>query len=98
MVSDNSHYSRRKGRGHSHTKSISHIDGSSGSLQDTKRPNDGGWHPILGLVNTKVLEGTLGLRSPIFVGRDLNLAKGIALGSGVGGHSHGGGVNASLEL
>lgn len=81
-----------------HTESVSHVYGSSRSLQNAKRPDDGRGHAILGLVDAEVLERSLGLGAPVLVGGDLDLAKGIALGSRVVGHSQGCGVEVSLEL
>lgn len=83
---------------HVHTKSISHIHSGSCALQNTECPDDGRGHAILGLVDAEVLERSLGLRSPILVGGNLDLAKGIALGSRVGSHSQGCGVEVSLDL
>ena len=68
----------------SHTQPKSHIDSSSSSLEDTKSPDYRERHPVLGLVNTEVLEGPLGLSTPVLVRGDLNLAKGVGLGSGSG--------------
>ncbi|KAI6752933.1 hypothetical protein HG531_005102 [Fusarium graminearum] len=48
------------------------------TLQDTKRLDNRWGHAVLGLVDTEVLEGSLRLSSPVAVGGDLDLAKGIA--------------------
>ena len=45
-------------------------------------------HAVLGLVDAEVLERALCLGAPVAVRGDLDVAKGIALGSGAGG-SHG---------
>ena len=83
--------------GLNHTKSIAHVDSSGGSLQDTKGLDDGRRHPVLGLVDLEVLERSFGLGSPVLVGRDLDLAEGIGLGSRVGRHPDCGCVQVALE-
>lgn len=80
-----------------HTESIAHVDSSGRALQDTKGLDDGRGHAVLGLIDLEVLEGSLGLSSPVLVGRDLNLAKGIGLGSRVGGHPDCGCMQVALE-
>lgn len=77
------------------TKTKSHVDGGSSSLQNTKGLDDGRRHAILGLVNAEVLEGSLRLGAPVLVARDLDLAKGVGLGSCSLGHVSCGAVNAS---
>lgn len=79
-----------------HTKAIAHVHRRRSTLEDTERLDDRRGHAVLGLVDLEVLEGTLSLSAPVLVGRDLDLAKGIALGSGVGRHSHGTTVEGSL--
>lgn len=64
------------------TKTVAHVDGGSSSLEDTKGLDNGGGHAVLRLVDLEVLERSLSLGSPVLVGGDLDLAKGIALGSG----------------
>lgn len=81
-----------------HTESVSHVYGSSSALQNAECPDDGRRHAILGLVDAEVLERPLGLGAPVLVGGHLDLAKGIAFGSRVGGHSEGRGMEVSLEL
>jgi hypothetical protein len=68
------------------TKSILHVDGRSGALEDTKGLDDRRLHAILRLVDLEVAQRALGLGSPVLAGVDLELAEGIALGSSVGGH------------
>lgn len=80
-----------------HTKSVSHIDSRRSALQNTKCPHNGGWHSILRLVDPEVGERTLSLRSPVLVCRDLDLAKGIGLGSRVCCHSYGCRMEISLK-
>lgn len=77
-------------------KAVAHVDGGGSALENTKGLDDRGRHAILGLVDLEVLEGTLSLSAPVLVRGDLDLAKGIALGTGFG-HSGSSGVNASLE-
>ena len=62
------------------------VDNGSGALENTKGLDNGRRHAVLGLVDAEVLEGSLGLGAPVLVGGDLDLAKGVALGSGVGSH------------
>lgn len=80
------------------TQAIAHVNGRRSALEDAKRLDDGRGHAVLGLVDAEVLEGALGLSSPVPVGRHLDLAKGIALGSGVCSHSCRAGVEASELL
>jgi hypothetical protein len=68
------------------TKSVLHVDGRGGALEDTKGPDDGRLHAVLRLVDLEVAQRALGLSSPVLAGVDLELAESIALGSGVGGH------------
>jgi hypothetical protein len=78
------------------TQAVLHVDRRSSALEDTESAHNGWGHAVLGLVDLEVLEGALGLGSPVLVRRDLNFAKGIALGSGVG-HSAGEAELAGLE-
>ena len=64
------------------TESIVHIDGGCGSFQDAEGSDNGWRHPVLRLVDLEVLERSFGLGAPIFVGRNLEFAKGIAFCSG----------------
>jgi hypothetical protein len=73
------------------TKSILHVDGGSSTLEDTKGPNHRRLHAILRLVDLKVAQRALSLGSPVLAGVDLELAEGIGLAPGVGGHVAGGG-------
>ena len=66
------------------TKAISHVDSSGSTLQNTERLDDGRGHAVLRLVDTEVLKRSLRLGSPVSVGGDLDLAKGIALCSCLG--------------
>lgn len=71
-----------------HTKAIAHVDRRRSALQDTKSLNDGRRHPVLRLVDAEVGEGALRLRTPVLVGRHLDLAERIALDSRVGCHPY----------
>lgn len=77
------------------TKAISHVHRSGSALENAERLDNGRGHTVLGLVDAEVLEGSLGLGAPVLVGRDLDLAKGVALGTGRS-HSEGGGAESSL--
>jgi hypothetical protein len=68
------------------TKSVLHVDGRGGALEDTKGPDDGRLHAVLRLVDFEVAQRALGLATPVLAGVDLELAESIALGSSVGGH------------
>lgn len=70
-----------------HTQAISHVHLGGSALENTECLDDGRGHAVLGLVDAEVLEGSLGLGAPVLVGGDLDLAKGIALGSGSSSHS-----------
>ena len=63
------------------TKTEAHVDGGSGTLEDTEGLDNRGRHAILRLVDLEVLKGALSLGSPVLVTRDLDLAKGVALGT-----------------
>lgn len=78
------------------TKSVLHIDSRSGALEDTKGLDERRRHAVLGLVDPEVAQRALGLASPVLAGVDLELAKGIALGPGVGGHLAGAGEGADV--
>lgn len=62
-------------------KTVGHVDGGSGLLQDTKSLDQGLGETLTGTTNVKVLEGTLGLSTPVLGVVDLNLTKGIGLDS-----------------
>jgi hypothetical protein len=79
------------------TKTITDVDGSSSALEDTKGLDKGRGHAILGLVDLEVLKRTLSLSSPVLVSGDLDLAKGIALGTCLR-HAGGGAVEVACEL
>jgi hypothetical protein len=68
------------------TKSVLHVDRRSSALQDAKGLDHGWLHAVLGLVDLEVAQRALGLSSPVLAGIDLELAEGIGLASGVGGH------------
>jgi hypothetical protein len=76
------------------TKTESNIDGGSSALENTECLDDGRRHAVLGLVDLEVLEGSLSLGAPVAVGGDLDLAKGVALGS-CRRHSDGSAVDGS---
>lgn len=63
------------------TETVAHVDSGGSALEDTESLDDRRGHAILGLVDLEVLEGSLSLSSPVFVPGDLDLAKGIALGT-----------------
>ena len=68
------------------TKSVLHVDGCGGALEDTKGLDDRRLHAVLRLVDLEVAQRALGLGAPVLAGVDLELAERIALGSSVGGH------------
>ena len=74
-----------------------HVDRGGSALEDTKSPHNGRRHAVLGLVDAEVLEGALRLGAPVLVCGHLDLAKGIALCSGVGHDGSGGTELAALE-
>ena len=80
------------------TQAIAHVDGGGSALEDAKGLNNGGRHAVLGLVDVEVAQRPLGLGTPVLVARDLDLAEGIALGSGVGSHVGGGAMEAAVRV
>ena len=78
------------------TESVLHVDSRSSALEDTKGLDERRRHAVLRLVDPEVAQRALGLASPVLAGVDLELAKGIALGPGVGGHLVGGGEGADV--
>ena len=74
-----------------HTQAELHVDGGSGALEDTKGANDLWRHAVMRLIDLEVGQRALGLSTPVSVGGDGDLAKGIALGSGLLRHLKGGG-------
>jgi len=67
-----------------HTQPELHVDCCCRALEDTKGAHNRRRHAVLGLVYPEVLQRALRLGTPVLVGRHLDLAKGIALGSCVG--------------
>jgi hypothetical protein len=61
----------------SHTQPVLHVHRRCRAFEDTESLDDGWWHPVLRLIDLEVLQRALCLRTPILVGRHLDLAKGI---------------------
>jgi len=46
-------------RSYSLTKTVLHVDGGGGTLEDTESLDDGGGHAVLGLVDIEVAQGAI---------------------------------------
>lgn len=64
------------------TESEGHVHRRRGAFEDTERSNNWRRHAVVGLVDVKILQRAFSLGAPVFVGGDLNVAKGITLCSG----------------
>ena len=72
------------------TQAIFHVDRGRGAFEDAKGSHNRWRHAVLWLIDAEIAQRAFCLGTPVPVGGDLDLAKGIALGSG-GGHGGGGG-------
>lgn len=79
------------------TQAVLGVDDGGSALENAKGAHNGRRHAVLGLVDLEVLQRALCLGAPVLVRGHLDLAKGIALGPGVG-HGAGDGELAALEV
>lgn len=64
------------------TESVFHVHRRRGAFENTECADNRRRHAVTRLIDLEVLQRAFGLRAPVFVGGDLNLAKGIAFDSG----------------
>lgn len=58
-----------------------HVHCCCSTFEDTEGADNGRRHAIEGLIDFEIAQGAFGLGAPVFVRRNLDLAKGIAFGS-----------------